>query len=701
METVESLEELLYIAVTKEDFSAVKHLLNQGANVNHICSSGRTPLGTAAQLDNSAILGALLEASRSRQAQCITEDSDWEQSWSSCGGGHSLGSRKHRCKKKKAKREKDSRCSEEHISEKVAESPTKSVRQNMGYFVFVHDSVVCPGATKGMVEDVGDNEQQNVEDENCNCRRTVGTPEDGRTPDGMDGLEWDSEVTGGECAGEVKPTDREEEKWASLYRWYADILDRTGPVLHPPTVNVHRHGQPKCDADGQDMYGRSAVHYAAEQGNIGALKMLLSAGCRVDVGDTDNVTPLHLAAARDHPEAVALLLSCGAKVNRRTAGDRTSALHLAASRGLHYVVAALLAGGANVDAPDASDRTPLMLAAARGHCETVDQLIREGARINTEEIHGYTPLCEAVWKGSVGVVRSLLGAGARITQSHHLLHHSVLGRQGPEAATLLLNAGCVANLRDDSGDTPLLLAARTGQVDVARVLIRNGASVNYPNGLSGCTPLHEAVQSSQTASFSTFVAMFNVLRGDGALCPASSYKNCVARLDTETVTTGDTPLSRALLLKRHQIASLLIRHGCDVNHGGIYSSWGAPERDHLSIAKARGLVNLVRLLVKAGFHLSKATWLPDYKAVQSTSSQEVSEMDAITMWLIEAKQNPRPLVDICRLIIRKHLGDKLAFSINNSGLPKPLKMFLMLEDIDDDGRKDDYQESVFLKIKSE
>ncbi|KAG8232645.1 hypothetical protein J437_LFUL012605, partial [Ladona fulva] len=384
---MDSLEERLYVAVSKGDLTLVKSLLKQGANVNHICSSGRTPLGTAAQLDNTAILGALLEASRTKQTKCVKEDSDWDHNWSS--GSHNNSSRKHRCKKKKVKRDKDPRGGDDHVSEKVAEgsiSSPQGIRQNMGYFVYVHDSVVCSGTNKSIVEDVGHTERQNVEDENCNCRRTVGTPEDPRTPDGMDGLEWDSEVVEGECAGEGNPPDREELEWASLYRWYADILDRTGPVLNPSSVSVHR--QLKCDADCQDMYGRSAIHYAAEQGQIEALKMLLSAGCRVDVGDTDNVTPLHLAAARDHPEAVELLLSCGAKVNRRTAGDRTSALHLAASRGLCDVVGVLLAGGANVDAPDASDRTPLMLAAARGHCDTVDQLIREGARINTEEIHG-------------------------------------------------------------------------------------------------------------------------------------------------------------------------------------------------------------------------------------------------------------------------------------------------------------------------
>ncbi|KAG8232646.1 hypothetical protein J437_LFUL012606 [Ladona fulva] len=234
----------------------------------------------------------------------------------------------------------------------------------------------------------------------------------------------------------------------------------------------------------------------------------------------------------------------------------------------------------------------------------------------------------------------------------------------------------------------------------------SGASVNYPNGLTGSTPLHEAVESSQTAEFNTFFAMFCALRGlsSGEESPYSLFDHkasspFVACLDSETVTSGDTPLSRALLLKRHRIAALLIRHGCDVNHGGVYSSWGAPTGDHLSIAKARGLVNLVRLLVKAGFHLNNVKWLPKFQSNQSTSNQDgAQDHDAITLWLMEAKHNPQPLVDICRLVIRRRLRDRVAFSIANSGLPKPLKMFLMLEDIGDDGSREDFEvmESIFM-----
>ena len=76
-----------------------------------------------------------------------------------------------------------------------------------------------------------------------------------------------------------------------------------------------------------------------------------------------------------------------------------------------------------------------------------------------EEIHGYTALCEAVWKNNVDLTELLLSRGARVTQSHMLLHCAVT--QGNTAmARLLLNARCVPNLRDDHGNTPLVLAVK-------------------------------------------------------------------------------------------------------------------------------------------------------------------------------------------------------------------------------------------------
>jgi len=67
----------------------------------------------------------------------------------------------------------------------------------------------------------------------------------------------------------------------------------------------------------------------------------------------------------------------------------------------------------------------------------------------------------------------LLDAGAKITQSHYLLHYAIMHRH-TEMAELLLKAGSIVNLRDDNGDSPLIVAARTGVCQLAELLLRNG-----------------------------------------------------------------------------------------------------------------------------------------------------------------------------------------------------------------------------------
>jgi hypothetical protein len=157
-------------------------------------------------------------------------------------------------------------------------SNPSSQKQNLGYFIVVHkdrSALHSPNC----VED--ENTRQTV-DENWNqdmnecagscagiqsSETSACALSDDQTPDGMDGLEWDVEVEdkGKSSEGE----EEEDDSWASLYRWYADILDRTSSLLQLP----HR-----CDINHQDVYGRCAVHYAAEQGHVDALRLLTAAG---------------------------------------------------------------------------------------------------------------------------------------------------------------------------------------------------------------------------------------------------------------------------------------------------------------------------------------------------------------------------------------------------------------------------------------
>ncbi|XP_046990026.1 serine/threonine-protein phosphatase 6 regulatory ankyrin repeat subunit A-like isoform X1 [Schistocerca americana] len=576
--TMERIEDMLFSAISKGDVHNVGYLLSKGANMNVICGQGRTSLGLAAELGNTAVLQKLLDFSNAPAIYSRERDN-----------------RKRRAKKWKRDPE-------------LGGTP---VNQN--------HTAAAQTSTSNQAEV--------------------------RTPEGMDALEWDPEMS----ATAPGPPDKDEEHWSRLYMWYAGILDRTSTMYDIPH---------SCDVNHQDYYSRCALHYAAEQGHEDAVLLLTAAGCRVDIGDKENRTPLHLAASRGHSAVAVHLLDSGAEVNRKTS-DRTSALHIAASRGFTNFVRVLLEHGANVDALDASDRTPLMLAVLRRRDQVVRVLVEHGAKVNIEEIHGYTPLCEAVWQKSVPMVKILLDAGAKVTQSHYLLHYAIMHRQ-VDMARLLLQAGCIVNLRDDNGDTPLIAAARTGNCEITELLLKNGANVNYSNGLTGSGPLHESVEYTRDSDFQTFVEMVKVLRSHGAI------------LNAHSLTGGDTPLFRAILLQKYKAAALLIRLGsdvnmCDVNICGV---------DLVTLARKRNHFGLIRMLIYAGFNLHQ-----NFPEIEPPNNPDALDLDSIDGWMKYMKYNPMRLTDLCRIVLRKQMGERVSEVVSKSFLPQILKSYMMLEDV--------------------
>ena len=90
------------------------------------------------------------------------------------------------------------------------------------------------------------------------------------------------------------------------------------------------------------------LHWAAERGDIEAVKALLAAGHDPNVFDDISFTPLHYAAREGHLEIIRLLLQAGADVNAHDEpriGD-TPLGYIAGSCSL-AVAQALLAAGAD------------------------------------------------------------------------------------------------------------------------------------------------------------------------------------------------------------------------------------------------------------------------------------------------------------------------------------------------------------------
>ena len=127
--------------------------------------------------------------------------------------------------------------------------------------------------------------------------------------------------------------------------------------------------------------GMTALHWAAENGDVEMLQMLIIADANMEaVTRIGDYTPLHVASEAGHGEVVRALLEAGADVEARRAFAGTTALHLAAASGSISSIDALVGFGADIDARESEwGQTPLIFAASLNRVEAVKMLLAKGA----------------------------------------------------------------------------------------------------------------------------------------------------------------------------------------------------------------------------------------------------------------------------------------------------------------------------------
>ena len=180
----------------------------------------------------------------------------------------------------------------------------------------------------------------------------------------------------------------------------------------------------------------SPVADAAMDGDIEAVRALLTEGADVNAPQGDGMTALHWAAEAGDVEMVGMLLYAGANLQGVTRlGDYTP-LHLASKAGKDRVVARLLEAGADPSAyTTTGDVTPLHFAAASGSVPTVEALLDHGADVDvTESVRGQSPLMLAAGRNRVAVVQLLLDQGADPSILTYVVDIPALQRADREAS---------------------------------------------------------------------------------------------------------------------------------------------------------------------------------------------------------------------------------------------------------------------------
>ena len=157
-----------------------------------------------------------------------------------------------------------------------------------------------------------------------------------------------------------------------------------------------------------------ALHDAAEEGDVEAVKSLIAKGEKINEQNEEyKQTPLHIAVYNENSELVKVLIKAGADVNIKMKNGYT-ALHIAAFYGDKKSVSSLLRGKADVNAKGDDGITPLHRAAEGGDVKTIKILLANGANVNAQSNDLVTPIHIAAYLGNADATGFLIQNGADI-----------------------------------------------------------------------------------------------------------------------------------------------------------------------------------------------------------------------------------------------------------------------------------------------
>jgi ankyrin repeat protein len=252
----------------------------------------------------------------------------------------------------------------------------------------------------------------------------------------------------------------------------------------------------QVDVNTPQADGATALAWAAHREDLEIAELLIRAGANVNAANDYGVTPLALASANGSAAMVEKLLNAGADPNAALPTGET-VLMTASRTGSLAVVQSLLAHGSEANAMESwRGQTALMWAVDQKHPQVVQALVQHGADVHARSSSGFTPLLFAARVGDIDSARILLAAGAN---ADVVTPRPEDGGADKDRSRGFDGGGKPYSYRGAPyGMSPLLMAAASGHESLSIFLLDHGADPNVADS-NGTTALHYAVLQGMVA----------------------------------------------------------------------------------------------------------------------------------------------------------------------------------------------------------
>lgn len=365
---------------------------------------------------------------------------------------------------------------------------------------------------------------------------------------------------------------------------------------------------------------------AAKEGYTECVDCLIKAGADIDTTDNSDQTPFYLAVCNNKIPSALFLLKAGNECDA-LANNGFAAIHIAVKKNLHECVRTLLENGIKINSRDSQNNTPLILAVANKKYLVVEELLSHpDCDVNAQNSEGWTAL--------------------------HYAAHMAAG------VDILLSAGANPNLYNEDGNTPLMLAAIEGFSKVVNKLAKAKCDVN----------MKDKSDAQKTAMHTI------ALKG---------HTECIADLLEAGMDMNmfdnqyRTPLWYALNSGRYSAVQTLLKFS------GHIDSFHCPKQAPRSscpvwLAFNQGALQIIKQFILTGFdkeHIRSCLLNPEEFGLQWNETEK-------EMWFLYAHQ-PLSLQQLSRIWIRHHLGHFFYQNLNKLPVPKFLRDFLLMKDIDE------------------